>query len=121
MHLLQTQILLGPVGVEKVDEEGLFLLEGRFHKIEHKGQRHKAENVDLVGLAVFIQIFEQVLLVRQFIVMLEVVQTVPKDAVVYTALIVIVFVALLPPQIHEGLLAAVGIGPARAVGQDSPD
>jgi len=83
-------VRFGFVGVIEVYEECLILLKRRIYYIEDKGQGHKRKHVYFVVLAVFIDIFEEVLLVRQLLVVFEVVQTMLKNAVGYAALVFVV-------------------------------
>ena len=107
------------VVIVEVDKKGLFLLEGRVDHVEHEGQRHERKNVDFMRFTVLIYIFEEVLLVRQFLVVLQVVQALSEYAIPYAALVFVAFARLLPPQIYERLLPALHLAPVFAGRQHS--
>lgn len=101
MDFLYRFIVLRFVVVEEVDEEGLFLFEVGFYQIEHEGEWYEAKNIDFVGLAILVQIVEQVLLIRQLMVVLKMVQTMPENAIINAGLISIALVGLLPSQVDK--------------------
>ena len=93
-------------------KEILFLFEGGFRKIEYKCHWYKIKGIDSIFLAIVIDIFEEILLVAQFGMILEVVQWLSEDAIVDAILVFEAFVGLLPAHVDEHLFWGLGLDPA---------
>jgi hypothetical protein len=112
MQFFRMCLNLRLVLVVEVDKENLLLLEVALNQIEHEGQWQKLKGIDFVMLAVLIDVFKEIFLVGELLVVFEVVEGLAKDAVIDAVLILVAFVGLLPAQVDEHLFAVLHLAPA---------
>lgn len=111
----------GHIGLEVLQEGVEVVVEGAVVHVEDKCHGNVVEHVLLVVLAVVRQVQQQVLLIRQLVMELEMVQSLPEHLALQGILVPETLVGLLPAEIYEHILGVVELHPVVPVQHDPPD
>ena len=106
----------GQMLVVEREEKVLIDFKAGLCDVEDEGDRNELEYINFIPLAIIIEVFEEVFLVGEFMVILEMIEGLFEDAIIDAVLVFIVFIALLPSQVNEHLLVGFNRHPSCASG-----